>query len=169
MEGTTTPRIVSGDIARYAAPELLENTSTRATTSSDVCSFALLVLECITEEIPFSNLSRNAAVLDARINRRENPPRPDGRNTKRHISDDLWDLMTRSWSNQLDHRPVMEEVHSFFQLHLPILDSTMPRESSSRGYIVDSTGTNFQVSGIFLRRIGFPITRQTHLGDFLLR
>ena len=36
----------------------------------------------------------------------------------------------------------------------PILDSVMPRGSSSKGYTVDSTGMNSQVSGIFLRGIG---------------
>ena len=117
MEETTTPRKVSGDVVRYAARELLENISARATTSSDVCSFAMLVLECITEEIPFPNLSRDAAVVHARISKRYNPPRPDGQSTKGYLSDGLWDLMTRCWSYQPDHRPAMGEVHSFFQLH----------------------------------------------------
>jgi len=169
VEGTSTPRRLSGDIVRYAAPELLENISAHATTSSDVCSFAMLVLECITEEIPFSNLSRDAVVVHARVSRRESPPRPDGQSTKGQVSDGLWDLMTRCWAYQPDRRPAMEDVHGFFQLQHPISDFVTPRGSSSRGYTIDSMGTNNQVSGNFLRKVRISITRQTRLGDIPFR
>ena len=112
MEGSAISRKVSGDVVRYAAPELLENVNTSATMSSDVCSFGMLILECITKEIPFSNLSRDAAVIDARVGRRQCPPRPN-----RRVSDGLWDLMMRYWSHEPDHRPTMEGVHGFFRLH----------------------------------------------------
>jgi len=177
VEEITTHRNVVGDIVRYAAPELLENPRARVTTSSDVCSFAMLVLQCITGEIPFSILSHDVAVFDARVSERLNPPRPDGWSTE-HVSDGLWDLMTRCWSYQPDHRPPMEEVHSFFQLHHPTFvsgfenhradGSVMSRGSGPGEYTVDDTGTNSQVSGIFLRRIGISITGQTRLGYFSL-
>jgi len=117
VEGSAISRRVSGDVVRYAAPELLENINARSTTSSDTCSFAMLMLECITEEIPFSNLPRDAAVIDARVNRRQYPSRPDGQDPKGRVSDELWSLMTRCWSHNPDHRPAMEEVQSFFQPH----------------------------------------------------
>ena len=100
----------SGDVVRYSAPELFHG-DTVPTEASDTYSFAMLILECITEELPFSHLRRDAAVLYARISKKQNPPRPDGPN---RISDDLWDLMTRCWAAEPDERPTMEQVHGSF-------------------------------------------------------
>ena len=74
----------------------------------------MLVLECVTEEVPFSDLSRDAAVIHARISKRRCPPRPDGPDPKNRVSDDLWDLMMRCWAVKHEGRPTMEQVHSFF-------------------------------------------------------
>ncbi|KAF9653023.1 kinase-like protein [Thelephora ganbajun] len=112
-ENTISKTVSSGDVVRYSAPELIENNNVSATTHSDTYSFAMLTLECITEEVPFSNLTRDAAVIHARISKRQCPPRPDA-DRKDLFSDGLWDLMTRCWAVKPDHRPTMEHVHSFF-------------------------------------------------------
>ena len=104
---------MSGDV-RYLAPELVENNDTYAATCLDTYSFAMLILECITEEAPFPNLSHDAAVIHARINRRQCPPRPDGQDPRNCVSDGLWDLMMRCWSFKANRRPTMAHVHSFF-------------------------------------------------------
>jgi len=112
----------NSDYVRYPAPELLERIVS-ATTNSDTFSFAMMVLECITEKVPFSGISRDVAVIHARITKRENPARPGGQDPKKRIdSDDLWNLMTRCWSREPDHRPAMAEVHSFF---VSMFDTTM--------------------------------------------
>ena len=113
-ESTISKTVSSGDVVRYGATELIEDNNVSPTTYSDTYSFALLILECITEEIPFSNLSRDAAVIHARISKRQCPPRPDGQDPKNYVSNGLWDLMMRCWSTQPDLRPKMEHVHSFF-------------------------------------------------------
>jgi len=74
----------------------------------------MLMLECITEEVPFFNLTRDAAVIHARISKRQNPPRPDGQNPKNRVSDGLWDVMMRCWAIIPEQRPTMEQVHTFF-------------------------------------------------------
>src|SRR5882757_8666972 len=106
--------VSSGDAVRYSAPELIECNNASATTHSDTYSFAMLTLECITEEVPFPNLTRDAAVIHARISKRRDPPRPDRQEARKRVSDGLWDLMMRCWSIKPDHRPTMEHVHSFF-------------------------------------------------------
>jgi len=116
-ENTTSKTVSSGDVVRYSAPELIENNNGMETTHSDTYSFAMLILECITEEVPFSNLPRDVAVIHARIGRRECPPRPNGQDQKNRVSDGLWDLMMRCWSVKPDQRPTMEQVHSFFLHH----------------------------------------------------
>jgi len=102
------------DVVRFSAPELLGSEGGFPTTHSDIYSFAMLILECITEQEPYSNLSRDAAVVHAKIIKRQHPRRPDGQDQKKRVSDGLWDLMTRCWSVEPDRRPTMEHVHGFF-------------------------------------------------------
>ena len=119
-ESTISKTVSSGGVVRYLAIELIEDPSSRATMNSDTYSFAMLILECITEEVPFSGLSRDQAVVHARVTKRQSPPRPGIRNLedpKGCISDDLWDLMTRCWSEKPEDRPTMEYVHRFFADH----------------------------------------------------
>jgi len=115
VNGTTTSKtMTSGGHVRYIALEHIEDNNVPATTYSDIYSFAMLILECITEEVPFSNLTRDAAVLHARTIKGQCPPRPDGQDRKNHVPDDLWELMMRCWAVRPDQRPTMEQVHSFF-------------------------------------------------------
>jgi len=96
-----------------AAPELIVN-GALPTMESDTYSFALLVLECITEEAPFSHLEREAAVVHARINKRQIPPRPPKQDQKEPISDELWNLMMDCWNWVPKNRPTIEVVQKFF-------------------------------------------------------
>jgi len=112
VNGTTVSMtMTSGGAIRYIATEHLEDGIVPATAQSDTFSFAMLILECITEEMPFSGLARDAAVLHARTTKGQCPSRPDGQN---QISDELWELMVRCWAVRPDKRPTMEQVHSFF-------------------------------------------------------
>ena len=117
MEGQSgnAKTVSSADIVRYAAPELIETDNFSATMESDTYSFAMLIVECITEDVPFSNITRDAAVIHARINKKQRPPRPDGPEERKYVSDGLWELMNRCWSLKPDLRPTMDHVHSFFK------------------------------------------------------
>ena len=55
MESTegTISRTTSGGAVRYLAPELIDIDDGLATADSDTYSFAMLILECITEKMPF--------------------------------------------------------------------------------------------------------------------
>ena len=111
-------RIGGDETVRYLAPELIETTAPM-TTKSDVFSCAMLMLECVTEEIPFSELRRDSQVIHTRFIKRQRPPRPGGPDPKKRVdSDDLWNLMMRCWSEEPDRRPAMAEVHSFFLSHV---------------------------------------------------
>jgi len=115
-ENLVSKTVASGDMVRYSAPELIENNNISATTHSDTYSFAMLILECITEQVPLPNLTRDSAVVHAGIGERQYPPRPDGQNPENRVSDGLWEFMRRCWAVIPDQRPAMEEVHSFFSL-----------------------------------------------------
>ena len=111
-----TPGTVTSGV-RHLAPERIEDSNTPATMQSDAYSFAMLILECVTEKAPFSNIVRDGAVIYARIGKKQIPPRPDGQDQKSRVSDGLWDLMKRCWEIRPDQRPTMELVHSFFLHH----------------------------------------------------
>ena len=108
-ENTVSNTVSSPAIVRYAAPELLENNNFSATKECDTYSFAMLMIECITENAPFSTIAHDAAVIHARISKRQCPPRPIG------LEDRLWDLMNYCWLLEPDQRPAMELVYSFFK------------------------------------------------------
>ena len=61
-ESTATKTGAPGDAVRYSAIELIEGNNVSATKHSNTDSFAMLMLECIMEEMPSSNLSRDAAI-----------------------------------------------------------------------------------------------------------
>ena len=82
VEESATSGTASAGIVRYSAPELIGNYDSLATTNSNTYSFAMLIFECITEQIPFSNLSHDAAIIYARINMGQFPSRPDGTDPK---------------------------------------------------------------------------------------
>ena len=109
-EKVTVGTVSSGDGVRYAAPELIEINGALATMDSDTYSFAFLVLECTTEEAPFAHLDRDAAVIHARITKRQFPPRP----RKEIISEKLWKYMMECWHPIPERRPSMADVHNFF-------------------------------------------------------
>jgi len=98
-----------GEAVRYSAPELIEHGIRHATTSSDTYSFAMLILECTTGRVPFSEISHDGAVVHARINEGRTPSRPNSR----ALPDDLWAFMQHCWSYAPENRPTMEQVHSF--------------------------------------------------------
>jgi serine/threonine protein kinase len=82
--------------------------------SSDTYSFAMLILECFTEKMPFPNIKRDAVVSRDRTNKGLLPSRPNDLEGGKWVSDDLWDLMERCWSHSPDQRPTMEEIYRFF-------------------------------------------------------
>ena len=57
----------------------MEMNGVSATTHSDAYLFAMLMLECITEKVPFSHIHHGSVAVHAGINKTECPPRPDGR------------------------------------------------------------------------------------------
>jgi len=106
--------MLAGGYVRYMAPELIEDSSVPATTHSDTYSFAMLILECITERVPFSNIRRDTQVIHAKTTKKQFPLRPEGPEWDNHAPEGLWELMMRCWAVRPDERPTMGHVHSFF-------------------------------------------------------
>lgn len=104
-ENTAPKTMATGDAVRYSAIELIEDSNASPTTHSDTYSFAMLVIECITEKVPFSDLPNNDAVIHARVIRKQLPSRPNGQEPRHCVSDNSWEYMTDFWSLNLTTDP----------------------------------------------------------------
>jgi len=126
-ENTILSNVPEGAV-RYIAPEFIEDGNAPVTTGSDTFSFGMLMLGCITEKLPFYNLTTDAAVFDARIAGAWHPPRPDGPDPKSCVPDRLWRIMLRCWSIKWDDRLTMGQVHDFISEQHSASDSN-PRNT----------------------------------------
>ena len=70
-----------------------------------------MVLKCITEE---AHLERDAAVVHARITKRQCLPRPHERDRNRNILDRLWKFTMECWNPTPGRGPSVAEVQNFF-------------------------------------------------------
>jgi len=101
----------SAAIVRYAAPEIIKNHIVPATFQSDTYSFAMLMLECITELPPFSYITRDDAVIHTRIAKGQHPLPPVLKKEDPAFGQ-YWDLMKECWSEKPEGRPEIGIVHT---------------------------------------------------------
>jgi len=114
--------------ARWLAPELIEGVIASPTFAADVYSFAMAVLELLTNKHPFANLKRDAAVIHNIVVLKLMPVRPQLPEVKRWLSDQLWELMCRCWSPDAPARPPMSIVARDMKIideSLPVTDDVM--------------------------------------------
>ena len=98
-----------GRSARWLAPELIAGQS--PSKEADTYSYAMAILELLTERRPYPDVRRDAAVIH-RIMSGEEPARPQG-GVGIWLSDALWVLMQRCWQRDTLSRPSMAVVTSF--------------------------------------------------------
>jgi len=89
------------------APELIEGVINHATFQCDVYGFSMSILELLTEQHPYANRKRDAAVIKDVVVNRTRPERPF---QCRFLSDELWIIMQKSWTNDAQFRPNMTEI-----------------------------------------------------------
>ncbi|KAH8108197.1 TKL/TKL-ccin protein kinase [Cristinia sonorae] len=109
-EQSASAILTNSGSARWLAPELIMTENHPFTLACDTYSFAMTMLECFTEEVPFASLKRDAQVIHRLVTESLNPDRPRGEKVKIWITDDVWMLMKRCWSFTPLNRPLMEEV-----------------------------------------------------------
>lgn len=105
--GSASATLTAGGSARWLAPELIEGSS--PTMGADTYSYAMAILELLTEKQPYAEIKRDAAVIHDIIFLKKTPSRPQAGAT-RWLSNALWDLMQRCWHKDSLSRPSMAEV-----------------------------------------------------------
>ncbi|KAK0483397.1 kinase-like domain-containing protein [Armillaria novae-zelandiae] len=93
---------------RWGACELLRAGGT-ISTFSDVWSFAMVALEILSGDLPFSHIQGDA-VVQHEVYLGRSPQRPGRDVTARGLNDDLWALMKRCWNGTPQARPSMTEI-----------------------------------------------------------
>ncbi|KAG8912205.1 hypothetical protein FRC02_006110 [Tulasnella sp. 418] len=113
--GWTTSTGVSGT-HRWMAPELMLQERSRPTTTADIYSMTLLVLEIYTGKIPFAHLDNMPFFLA--IVAQKSPERS-------HYSpfnppEEIWQIWEAGWSFEPSQRPTAEDLKHMFEVALMI-------------------------------------------------
>ncbi|PFH50547.1 hypothetical protein AMATHDRAFT_60805 [Amanita thiersii Skay4041] len=94
---------------RWMAPELCTGEAIMST-SSDIYSFAMTVLELMTHQQPYANIKRTTEVV-LKIYEGKLPERPNNWNAmRRGLTDEMWELLTACWAAEPKNRPSIQEV-----------------------------------------------------------
>lgn len=99
---------------QYLTPESLVQHRMTVTPASDVCGFAMFCFEILTGSPPFHDTQEEDLVV---LVRNGIPPeRPQTEISRRWLSDEVWDLLTRCWSQDSMSRPDMSFVVATLRL-----------------------------------------------------
>ncbi|KAJ1310555.1 hypothetical protein OPQ81_007285 [Rhizoctonia solani] len=94
---------------RWAAPEILEDKSDNSY-EADVYALGMTILEAVTGNIPYSNITKDCAVL-RNIIQKILPARPEAHiPSGDYYGDLLWSLLSRCWAYEYRDRPTAIEV-----------------------------------------------------------
>ncbi|TDL24385.1 kinase-like protein [Rickenella mellea] len=113
----TTGNSVAGTL-RWQAPELFVSRENgehiHATPESDIYSFGCVCIEILTGKRPFAEISNDAAVMLAVVNKRK-PQRPDEDLLRCGLDDSLWETMERCWDINPYLRPPTHRLVKYFE------------------------------------------------------
>ncbi|KZT24652.1 kinase-like protein, partial [Neolentinus lepideus HHB14362 ss-1] len=103
-------------VGRWQAPEVIldeeENPNGPYTRASDVYAFAMLIVEMITLERPFSHQKSDTGVV-LKVVQGDRPRKPDNLD---EVQSQLWLLAQHCWVQNPAQRPDMAEVHDKLQV-----------------------------------------------------
>lgn len=119
-ETVASATLTTSGSARWLAPELIEGTTTSPTFSSDVYSFGMTMLECVSGKHPYAHCKRDAIVIFEVVSAKKMPPRPTGPEIDAFLTDQWWEAMGKCWL-PATQRPNMAQVTILLEAcpHLP--------------------------------------------------
>ncbi|GLB43187.1 putative peptidyl-serine phosphorylation [Lyophyllum shimeji] len=92
---------------RWTPSEKIRPSEYPLTLKADCYSFASLMLEVFSGDVPYRNSISDGAVIIEVLVRKNIPARPD----TPELTDSLWNLMKQCWSLDPAARPSMDEIH----------------------------------------------------------
>ena len=108
---------------RWMAPELFVNTGDtidleddipifKATRYSDIWSFAMLILELLTGEVPFPEKNSEASVRSALVNGERPKHSRNLKVTEDGLNDELWQILLRCWESLPENRLPLQSLQN---------------------------------------------------------
>ncbi|CAE6459511.1 unnamed protein product, partial [Rhizoctonia solani] len=94
---------------RWAAPELLDEESPKASKSSDVYALGMTMLEIFTGAVPYPQCQRDFSVMRM-VQQKILPTRPEGRIHTGQRGNKIWELLMSCWNYEPNERPSAQEV-----------------------------------------------------------
>ncbi|KAG8921707.1 hypothetical protein FRC02_012402 [Tulasnella sp. 418] len=145
ITGFTTTNAYIGGTDRFMSPEVCENS--QKTKATDMWALGCLIVQILTDEIPYKHLNARMAVLLAIVGGK---PPTDKHNPK--IDVDLWQWIQKCWSVMPDDRPKASELRSLLltmDFHSPsTANLTQARKSvPTVGYAVPPAGSSSSREG----------------------
>lgn len=95
---------------RWLAPELLMGENATMTTSSDIWSLGMTILELLTGCHPFNHIKSNTAVVIKVYGGALPEPPNTPEIVRRGMNSQLWSLLQRCWNSTPEERPAIQEV-----------------------------------------------------------
>jgi serine/threonine protein kinase len=136
---------------RWMAPELLDPdiSSCILTTSTDVYALAMLFLEVLTGELPFSELTSDFHVT-VTVLRGRRPQRPTA---LPELTDDSWRLVEQCWEQEAIRRPHITAILDRLREITPNLPlderlKCFDSQSASSVVIVEAVLDNYEISDL---------------------
>jgi serine/threonine protein kinase len=108
-ETVASATLTTSGSARWLAPELIEGTAPSPTYQSDIYSFGMTMLECVTLKHPYAHCKRDAMVIYEIVTAKRAPPRPQGDNIEEYLTDEWWNAMESCWTDA-PRRPTMTQI-----------------------------------------------------------
>ncbi|KAK8837376.1 hypothetical protein M9Y10_036809 [Tritrichomonas musculus] len=104
----------------YSSPEVLQTKS--YSKASDVYSFAFIVFQVVTGEIPFSNLSSSNQVFNEVVLKGERP------HIKEKVPMVYQELIKRCWSEDPNERPTFKEISNLLKTNTEFITDKISQE-----------------------------------------
>ncbi|KAF8515361.1 kinase-like protein, partial [Hysterangium stoloniferum] len=104
--GLTTSSNVAGSL-HWMSPELLHGK--KVDEQSDVWAFGMTVIEILTQQRPYAEISPYPAVVVSKVMKGKIPRRPD-RSTAPGLTEKLWSVCRQCWDSNPMKRPAMRDI-----------------------------------------------------------
>ncbi|KDQ16937.1 hypothetical protein BOTBODRAFT_89281, partial [Botryobasidium botryosum FD-172 SS1] len=104
--GASAGGMTTGGNFRYLSPELLLGEGSKSL-ASDVYSFGRVILEILTGQVPFADLTSDLEIITRIVESTHERPDPL---VYEDVDDSMWALLLRCWSFDPAHRPHISEI-----------------------------------------------------------
>jgi len=94
---------------RFRAPETYSSVQNGQKLSTDIYSFAMVLISILTGHKPFSNYSRDMNIVTA-VKNGQRPPHPSGSLVHPALDDGVWAIIIRCWAQNPDDRPTASQI-----------------------------------------------------------